>query len=230
MRRITMRILRLAMTVGVLLARPVLSSAAEADAARPAAQVLYSCDFQQAAVGAVPEDLMVLDGAFVVAAEGDQKFLELPGTPLDQFGVLFGPAAITNVTVQARAYGTNKGRRHPVFGVGIGGAGGFRLMVAPGRGTLDLFRGDTLLASKVFSWIPGKWTQVVLDLRENGQGQWTARGKAWQEGGAAPSAWMVSARETNEVSVGRASIWGSPISGTPIRFDDLRVTHDPALR
>jgi hypothetical protein len=32
---------------------------------------------------------------------------------------------------------------------------------------------------------------------------------------------MISFEEKNEPSAGRASIWGSPISTTPIQFDDL---------
>ena len=39
----------------------------------------------------MPEDLLVLEGAFVVKAEGGNHFLELPGAPLDTFGLLFGP-------------------------------------------------------------------------------------------------------------------------------------------
>jgi hypothetical protein len=200
-----------------------------APAANPSAgataggSVLYSCDFQNAEVGKVPEDLMVLDGAFAVGLDNSNKFLELPGTPLDNFGVLFGPAAITNVTVNGRVFGTNKGRRQPVFGVGLGGAGGFRLMVAPGRGTMDLFRGDALLASKPFAWVAGKWTHLALELAQTKPGTWKVSGKAWIEGTAAPGSWTISAVETNEISVGRSSIWGSPISGTPIRFDDLKL-------
>jgi hypothetical protein len=36
--------------------------------------------------------------------------------------------------------------------------------------------------------------------------------------------WMISLDEKSPPPAGRPSIWGSPYSGTPIRFDDLMVT------
>src|SRR5438874_13641621 len=54
-------------------------------------KVIYENNFEKAEVGKVPEDFLVLDGAFTVKEEGGNKFLELPGAPLDTFGLLFGP-------------------------------------------------------------------------------------------------------------------------------------------
>src|SRR6266705_1564487 len=55
------------------------------------AKPLYENDFEQAALDKVPDDFLVLDGQFTVKEEGGNKFLELPGAPLDTYGVLFGP-------------------------------------------------------------------------------------------------------------------------------------------
>src|SRR5277367_1018565 len=63
---------------------------------------LYESNFEKIAPGAVPDDFLILDGAFAVQQEGSNKFLELPGEPLDTFGVLFGPTVKTNVAVSAR--------------------------------------------------------------------------------------------------------------------------------
>ena len=52
---------------------------------------LYENNFESAEVGKVPDDFLVLDGGFAVKSDGTNKFLELPGAPLDSFGVLFGP-------------------------------------------------------------------------------------------------------------------------------------------
>ncbi len=38
--------------------------------------------------------------------------------------------------------------------------------------------------------------------------------------------WMISLDEKAPPHEGRPSIWGSPYSGTPIRFDDLMVTSE----
>src|SRR5215204_3939093 len=79
---------------------------------------LYRNDFEKAKPEAVPEDLMVLEGGFAVAQEGTNKFLELPGAPLETFGVLFGPTETNGVNVSARVFGTGKGRRFPSFALG----------------------------------------------------------------------------------------------------------------
>src|SRR5882762_11395144 len=82
---------------------------------------LYENNFETAEVGKVPEDFLVLDGGFAVKAEASNKFLELPGSPLDSFGVQFGPGGNSEVTVSARINSTAKGRRFPTFGVGLNG-------------------------------------------------------------------------------------------------------------
>src|SRR5439155_22766012 len=73
--------------------------------------VIYQNDFRQTEVGKVPEDFLVLEGAVAVKAEDGNKFLELPGAPLDSFGALFGPTESAGMAVSARVYGTDKGRR-----------------------------------------------------------------------------------------------------------------------
>lgn len=50
--------------------------------------LLYQNDFEKAEVGKVPEEFMVLEGAFTVKEENSNRFLELPGAPLDSYGVL----------------------------------------------------------------------------------------------------------------------------------------------
>src|SRR5712671_7416782 len=104
---------------------------------------LYENNFETAEVGKVPEDFLVLDGGFAVRAEGGNKFLELPGSPLDNFGVQFGPSGNSDVTVSARINGTGKGRRFPTFGVGLNGVAGYRLQVSPAKKLLELYKGDT---------------------------------------------------------------------------------------
>jgi len=51
---------------------------------------LYENNFEQAEAGKVPADMLVLDGGFVVKEESGNKYLELPGAPLDSFSVQFG--------------------------------------------------------------------------------------------------------------------------------------------
>ena len=103
---------------------------------------LYENNFAGATPGTVPEDFLVLDGQFAVKEEGGNKFLELPGAPLDAFGVLFGPTEKDGIAVSARIFGTAKGRRFPAFAVSLNGVGGYKLQISPAKKLVELYKGD----------------------------------------------------------------------------------------
>jgi hypothetical protein len=205
----------------LLLALPFLTFAifsAMAEDTKP----LYENNFEKAQAGSVPDDFLVLDGGFAVQETNGNKFLELPGAPLDTFGVLFGPTEKTDVSVSARINGTKKGRRYPTFAVGLNGQGGFRLQISPGKSALEIYKGDAVVASVPYEWKSGEWTFLSLQVTKSGD-VWKIEGKAWPQGATEPSSQMISFDEKTEPSSGRASIWGSPFSTTPIDFDDLLV-------
>src|SRR6266480_3930241 len=77
---------------------------------------LYENNFEKAEIGKLPEGFLALDGNFVVKEENANKFLELPGSPLDSFAVQFGPTESSEIAIAARINGTAKGRRYPTFG------------------------------------------------------------------------------------------------------------------
>ena len=187
------------------------------------AKPLYENDFENAALDKVPDDFLVLDGQFAAKEEGGNKFLELPGAPLDTFGVLFGPTEKEGTAVSARIFGTGKGRRYPTFAVGLNGQGtsAYRLQVSPAKKALELFKGDEVKATVPYEWQSGSWTRLRLQVRKVNDGQWKVEGKVWTD--KEPTAWLVSFDEREQPVAGRASIWGSPYATTPIRFDDLKV-------
>ncbi|HEX5220236.1 MAG TPA: hypothetical protein VFZ59_11765 [Verrucomicrobiae bacterium] len=189
----------------------------------PSPTVLYSQDFEKLSAGPLTEEFMVLGGEFVVKAEGTNKFLELPGAPLDTFAVQFGPGERENVAVRARVLGTSKGRRTPTFGVGLGGVSGFKLQVAPGKKALELLKDLEPKTNVSFDWKSGEWVQLLLQIRQVKEGEWRIEGKAWAQGSTEPQDWMISFHEKEEPIPGKASVLGSPFSGTPIWFDDLLV-------
>jgi hypothetical protein len=186
-------------------------------------KLLYENSFEKAEVNKVPDEFLVLNGAFSVKEEGGNKFLELPGAPLDDFGVLFGPTEKEGVAVSARVHSTGKGRRFPAFGVGLNGVGGYKLQVAASKKALELFKGEEVLTSVPYTWESGAWTMLRLQVRKVKDGQWRVEGKAWKQGAVEPAQWAIAHTEKTWPIAGRASITGNPISGTPIRFDDLRV-------
>jgi hypothetical protein len=187
------------------------------------ASPLYTNNFESAELDKVPEDMLVLDGAFVVKQDGGNKFLELPGAPLDTFGVLFGPTTNANVAVTAKIYGAAKGRRYPTFGVGLNGAGGYKLKIAPSKDTIELSKGDDIIASAPFKWKSATWTNFRLQVRAVAAGEWVIEGRAWESSAKEPEKWDITFNEKTEPSPGRGIVAGSPYSGTPIRFDDLQI-------
>ena len=187
-------------------------------------EAVYANDFESSEIGKAPKDFLVIAGAFAVQQDGARKFLELPGSPLDTFGALFGPAKMEGLSVAAKIFGTKTGRKVPAFGLSWNGAGGYRLQVSAAKKQLEIFKGDEARASVPFEWRDATWLSLRIQARQTPAGAWVIEGKAWPAGGAEPEKWTVSLEEKEAPAAGRPGLWGSPFSGTPIRFDDIAVT------
>jgi len=210
-RTILLPVLAAAATSWLLLTAPV-----------GAAEPLYKNDFESAELDKVPKDMLVMAGDFAVKQDKEGKYLELPGEPLDSFGLLFGPSVQDDVSASARFYGSKKGRKFPTFGVSLNGANGYRLQVSPAKGALEFFKGDESKLSVPYTWTPDSWTTLRITVRKKGAG-WVIEGKAWTTGSPEPEKPTITLDETTAPATARAGIWGSPYSGLPIRFDDLVV-------
>ncbi len=214
---------RFALAVGIFLASS--SFAAETNSVNvPAGPVLYENNLEKVEAGKLPDEFMVQEGNFVVIDLGTNKVLELPGAPLETFGLFFSAAESSDVFVSAKIFGTSKGRRFPTFGVGLNGPSGYRLMIAPAKKTLELYRNDELQTSVPCEWKSGEWLNFKLQIRKIKAGEWKVEGKVWDAGEKEPAAWCVTFDEKTGPIAGRASAWGSPLSGTAIWFDDLTVS------
>jgi hypothetical protein len=194
-------------------------------AADAPSNAIYANDFERAPTDKIPEELMVMSGTFVVKEEGGNKFLELPGAPLDTFGLLFGPPAQTGVAAGARFFGTKQGRKFPTFGVSLNGVAGYRLQMSPAKKALEIYKGDEPKASVPFEWQSGAWTSLRIRIRATDNG-WIVEGKAWLYEAVEPQKWAIAFPTKEEPPPGRAGIWGSPYAGTPIQFDDLVMTKE----
>lgn len=188
-----------------------------------AQKVLYQNDFEKAAVDSVPEDFLISEGSFTVKQDGGNKFLELPGAPLDSFGFYFGPTEKENLSVSARFLGTSKGRLRPTYAISLGAGGQFKLRMAPAKKSVELYKGDEVVTSVPYDWASGKWMMMHLQVRKDGAA-WKVEGKVWPHGEAEPKDWTVTLDQKEEPIAGRPAIWASPYSGTPIQFDDIKVT------
>jgi hypothetical protein len=189
-------------------------------AAALAADPVYKNDFQSAEVGKLPDGMMVMSGAFAVVDDGGNKVLELPGAPLDTFGLLFGPSQPPGGSATAKFFGTKQGRKMPAFGISLGGVGGYRVQVSAAKKEIEIFKGDEAQTSAPFTWESGAWYSVRIHIRKADAG-WVVEGKAWPAKSPEPAEWNIHQDVKDQPPAGRAAIWGSPYSGTPIRFDDL---------
>ena len=188
-----------------------------------ASDPLYQNNFEQTETGNVPDEFLVLDGDFAVKAESGNKYLELPGAPLDAFGFMFGPSARHGNEISARMFGTKKGRRFPVSGVALNGVNGYRLQVPPAKRAIELLKAGAVAAKVPFRWSGGEWLRLALRVEQTDDAEWTISGKVWADGKKAPAKPTLTYKETKEPRNGKPSIWGSPYSGTPIRYDDIVV-------
>ena len=138
----------------VVVADPFLKPVATEGSEPAKWKTVYEIDFSGNAVGEEPEDLFILDGSFSVQQEevrkslGGNMVLSLPGTPVGDFGFLFGPRVKGKpVELRCRILSTRKGRRMPAFAAGLGGVNGYRLRLNAAARNLQLIRGEESLAT-----------------------------------------------------------------------------------
>ena len=197
-------------------------------AAAPATDApLFSTDFTKAELGKPSDkDFLVLAGTFAVKDVDSDRSLELDGKSLDSFGALFGPAPEQPAsTVAARIWGDVTGKRFPEFGIGASDAGGYKLWLMPRQKKVVIRKADATVATADYTkWEPKTWTEFRLQVSKSNSDAWVVRGKVWGRGTDEPKDWTISFEDPEEPPAGRASVWGNPYSGQPIRFDDLRVS------
>ena len=186
-----------------------------ANAAEPA----YANDFQSAEVGKPPKDFLIISGAFLVQQEGANKFLELPGSPLDTYGALFGPAQIDGLSATAKFFGTKTGRKFPAFGLSLNGAGGYRLQVSAAKKQLEIFKSDESRLSVPFEWPDGTWLSLRIQARKTPAGAWIIEGHAWPAAVCRAGEMGHFARGKRRASAGPSRHLGQPLfrHSDPIR-------------
>ncbi len=188
-------------------------------------KVLFQNDFEKATVGALPDGFLAIDGDFKVIETNGNKALELPGIPAENFyGVLFGSATNSGISLSARVYGTGGKRRAPSFAIGLNGASGYCLRASPAKNTIEIYKGDEMRTNAPLAWKSDTWTMMRLQVRATANQTWMVEGKVWEQGVPEPKDWTIAIEEKTEPTAGRPSLWGTPYSSTPIWYDDLKVT------
>lgn len=185
-------------------------------------EILYQQNFEEIELGETPSDFLVLEGDFIVQEHEGKKALLLPGTPLSDYGALFGPSAADGLQISARILSDRLKRQFPRFGVGLGGVNGHKLYVTPSKRVLEINKNKQTVASIPFKWTPNEWTSFRFQIRKV-ENQWIIEGKAWQDG-EEPKDWVVTHTVAEEPVASKPSIWGTPYSSKDIWFDDITIS------
>jgi len=188
--------------------------------------VEFSEDFSKMETGSEPESLFILDGAYTVQVDqNDEKSLTLPGSPMGDFGLLFGPRIREKgLELQFSFFSRKKGRRMPSIAAGIGGVRGLRLRLNPAARNLVLTFDEQILKEIPFSWIGDRWWSVRFQMTPEDLNQSTfVQYKLWPKQEAEPDSWLVSEKFSIQYKGGKCALWGFPYASTPILFDDLTI-------
>ncbi len=198
------------------------------DAATPAAaeESVYENDFESLEAGLTPSDFMALQGDFAIVKEEGNTAMQLAAEPIVEGAVQLGPVIDQSGIVMARIKATRKGRSYPRFGVGLHGLNGFRLRVVPAKKEIELARNDDIVQSVEMRWNSGEWYFVELRVQQNSS-NWTVQGRVWPESEARPDLPQIDYIAYESKLRGKASVTGTAYSGTPIFFDDVKITQLP---
>jgi hypothetical protein len=105
---------------------------------------------------------------------------------------------------------------------------GYRLLVNAAKKQLELVKSDSVVASVPFTWTSDAWLNLKLDVMRGEGGAWMITGKAWPAESSEPALAMIKAEDKGLKGQGKAGLWGTPYSQTPIYFDDIQVSIETA--
>ena len=186
--------------------------------------VEFEESFSSMEVGSEPENLFILDGAYAVSEEDDNRRLTLPGSPVGDFGLLFGPRVREkSLELSFSFLGTKKGRRLPALAAGLGGVRSYRFRLNAATKQIILTRQDVEIGKVAYQWESGAWCQVRFQALP-GDGESTRiRLKLWKRAEEEPGEWLFDEIDRSAFAGGKCALWGYPYAGTPIHFDDLKI-------
>ena len=186
--------------------------------------VEFEENFSSLEVGSEPENLFILDGAYAVSQEENDKRLTLPGSPVGDFGLLFGPRVRQkDLSLTFSFLATKQGRRYPALAAGLGGVRSYRFRFNAATKEILLFRQEDEIGKVAFQWESGVWWRVRFQAIPSGEQETRIRLKFWKRGEEEPAEWLVDMVDQNAFAGGKCALWGYPYAGTPVHFDDLKI-------
>lgn len=180
----------------------------------------FTCD--DWAEGAPPKEVFVVDGTVKIAAKDGNKAIMVDPDPLTDASAQLAVSAAGETVIQAKVFASKVRRSYPRFGIAVHGMSGYRLIVNAPKKQLELVKSDAVVASQPFEWTSDTWLRLKLEARRSGEA-WTISGKAWPAESAEPAEAQLKHADQGLKGQGKASLWGTPYSQTPIYFDDIEV-------
>jgi hypothetical protein len=208
----------------VLLSLTFMVTAEEAPPPTPAAPTVIN--FDDLSPGEIPDSFLSTDqeAKFSIAGDNDGKFLELAGQPIVDGGILLGKSIKGPATITARIKATGKRRTQPRFGVGLHGVSGPRLRVVPATRQIEIVLAndkEESIATAPYQWTSGSWLE--FSIRPGKDGGSTIEGRVWSSDQQRPEQPSITAATKEPPAQGKASLWGTPYSESPIAFDDVTI-------
>ncbi len=186
--------------------------------------VEFEENFSSLEVGSEPENLFILDGAYAVSQEDNDKRLTLPGSPVGDFGLLFGPRVREkSLELSFSFLGTKKGRRLPSLAAGLGGVRSYRFRLNAATKQIILTRQDVEIGKVTYQWESGVWCQVRFQALPGDGDNTRIRLKLWERAEEEPEEWLFDEIDRSAFAGGKCALWGYPYAGTPLHFDDLKI-------
>ena len=187
----------------------------------------FSENFSSTEVNTEPESIFILDGAYTVQkGPNDDNSLFLPGTPMGDFGLLFGPRLRENaLELNFSFFASKKGRRMPSIAAAIGGVRGYRLRLNPAAKNIVLSMDENVFKELPFHWVGDQWWSIRFQALPCGDGDQSTclQFKLWPKQDKEPNEWFFSQEFNIEYKGGKCALWGFPYSSKPIFFDDLTI-------
>lgn len=186
----------------------------------------YSFNAQEAEVDQASADVFLVSGLFTTKEEGTNRYYEVAALPLDDSIGQVGPSARGSASIQASVLGTKVARSAPRMGVGVHGQNGYRLVLVPVKKTLELWKSEEIVLSQPFKWESDTWYDLKLSVSKLNENEWSIEGKAWKKGETEPAKSQFLYKDQKLRGQGKCSLFATPYSGTPVKFDDITVEVD----
>ena len=140
----------------------------------------------------------------------EHKRLTLPGSPVGDFGLLFGPRVREkSLSLSFSFLATKKGRRLPALAAGLGGVRSYRFRLNAATKEILLFRHDLEIGKVAYQWESGAWHSVCFQAIPGAGENTRIRLKLWKRGEKEPDEWLLD--RLTRVHLGEMRALGLPV-------------------